>query len=246
MHFQQVRFIGNGYCDSELNNADCAYDGGDCCSCTCEYAWDDDYACRADGSGFDCKDPSAPCLGEEPAMSYDFVPWSQDDDFFTDDYAISYDLFPPGLDDDGMSDGSVSQQQEAPLPPVGDDAVEVGTETEVAVTATGYDARPVGESGCGEDGGDGCAPAKSRDGISSDVESRWSCSPKLVEGGGPCRVEYTFAEPQDIVDIQVAFWKGDERVRTLRVRCSQEETERQSCLLSHDCFDHTSSLPSTI
>ena len=110
-------------------------------------------------------------------MSYDFV---VDDGFFTDDYAMSYDLFPSGLDDDGMPDGSIARQQEAALPPVDDDAVEVGTKTEVSVTATGYDACPVGESGCGKDGGDGCAPAKSRDGISNDIKPRWSCSPTLV------------------------------------------------------------------
>lgn len=27
---------GDGYCDADLNNEDCGYDGGDCCICTCE------------------------------------------------------------------------------------------------------------------------------------------------------------------------------------------------------------------
>ncbi len=24
-------YVGDGYCDDELNNSDCGYDGGDCC-----------------------------------------------------------------------------------------------------------------------------------------------------------------------------------------------------------------------
>ncbi len=85
--------IGDGYCDNDWNNEDCLYDGGDCCSCTCEHDWDDDYGCSADGRGFDCKDPSAPCIGEDPtgdaanfttddddagSMSYEFTTWDDD------------------------------------------------------------------------------------------------------------------------------------------------------------------------
>ncbi|CAM9830288.1 unnamed protein product, partial [Ectocarpus sp. 12 AP-2014] len=57
-----------------------------------------------------------------------------------------------------------------------------------------------------------------RDGIYTDIESRWSCATRLVPDKGPCQIEFTFAEPQNIVEIQVAFWKGDERTRTLGVR----------------------------
>eukprot|EP00903_Cladosiphon_okamuranus_P014617 g13555.t1 len=191
--------IGDGYCHSGNNNELCLYDGGDCCSCTCEYEYDDDYPCSADGSGFDCKDPSVPCFGEENTKDDDF---SYEDD---DDYAMSYEFVP--------------WEQDGPLPTV-DDAVEVGTKTEVGVTAAAYDVRPGASSrdvGCGAEGGDGCSPTNSRDGIASEVESRWSCAPKLVIGEGPCQIEYTFAEPQDIVDILVAFWKGNERIRTLKV-----------------------------
>ncbi|CAN0077880.1 unnamed protein product, partial [Scytosiphon promiscuus] len=28
--------MANARCDPENNNAECAYDGGDCCECTCE------------------------------------------------------------------------------------------------------------------------------------------------------------------------------------------------------------------
>ncbi|CAM9431050.1 unnamed protein product, partial [Hapterophycus canaliculatus] len=188
--------IGNGFCDPENNIEECGYDGGDCCSCTCESlgVWDDDYACSAD-VGFDCKDEAAPCFGEESTinryddddqpLSYEFVPWVQNGD----------------------------------LPTV-DGAVEVGDKTEVAVMATAYDVRPgasSGQVGCGEAGGNGCEPLNSRDRISSEIESRWSCATKIVADEGPCQIEYKFAEPQDIVDIQVAFWKGNERIRTLEV-----------------------------
>ncbi|CAM9626768.1 unnamed protein product, partial [Hapterophycus canaliculatus] len=63
----------------------------------------------------------------------------------------------------------------------------------------------------------GCLPALAHDGIGEeDVESRWSCSKDIVSGGGQCEIEFTFGSPQDIMDVQVAFWKGDERTRTLK------------------------------
>eukprot|EP00903_Cladosiphon_okamuranus_P014618 g13556.t1 len=221
--------IGNGYCDRENNNELCAYDGGDCCSCTCTYEWDDDYACSQEGSGFDCRDPGVSCFGEELTLDDDFSPFSYnfgDDDFFPfpddfgdDDFGddMEYDFMPDFIPD--YTPEFIPREQERPFPTV-DDAVEVGTKTEVGVTATAHDMRPGASSamvGCGEAGGDGCAPALTRDGISSEVESRWSCSPKLVDGEEPCQIEYTFAEPQDIIDIQVAFWKSNDRIRTLEV-----------------------------
>lgn len=98
--------------------------------------------------------------------------------------------------------------------------MEVGTKTEVSVSATAYDVRPgrsSDEVGCGEAGGNGCAAANTRDGISTEIESRWSCATKLLDNQGSCQIEFSFAEPQDIVDIQVAFWNGDDRVRILEV-----------------------------
>eukprot|EP00903_Cladosiphon_okamuranus_P005791 g5738.t1 len=200
--------IGDGYCHSGNNNAECGWDGGDCCYCTCESnsPYDDDWLCSTNGSGFNCKDESAPCFGEEPPTS--------DDEFgstyYTDDYETTFEFVP--------------WEQVGPLPTY-EGAVEVGNKTEVGVTATGYDERPgrsAGMNGCGEEGGDGCEAANSRDGIASVVESRWSCAPSLVQGGGPCQIEYTFAEPQDVVDIQVAFWKGNQRTRTLDVYINGE------------------------
>ncbi|CAM9910098.1 unnamed protein product, partial [Ectocarpus sp. 4 AP-2014] len=125
-----------------------------------------------------------------------------------------------------MSFEFVSWEETESLPTVVD-AVEVGTKTEVGVSATAHDVRP-GRSGddvgCGEVGGLGCTATNTRDGVVSVTESRWSCSTILVPDEGPCQVEFSFAEPQNIVDIQVAFWKGNDRTRTLEVHVNGELT----------------------
>ncbi|CAM9449752.1 unnamed protein product, partial [Ectocarpus sp. 12 AP-2014] len=125
-----------------------------------------------------------------------------------------------------MSYEFVTWKETESLPTVVD-AVEVGTKTEVGVSVTAHDVRPGssgGDVGCGEVGGLGCTATNTRDGIFSDIESRWSCATKLVPDEGPCQIEFSFAEPQNIVEIQVAFWKGDERIRTLDVHVDDELT----------------------
>ncbi|CAB1108035.1 unnamed protein product [Ectocarpus sp. CCAP 1310/34] len=62
--------IGNGACDSLLNNEECAYDGGDCCECTCDpsrYPWyDSGEGCQTGMyGGFACIDPDAPCVDDD-------------------------------------------------------------------------------------------------------------------------------------------------------------------------------------
>ncbi|CAM9762395.1 unnamed protein product, partial [Ectocarpus fasciculatus] len=181
------------------------YDGGDCCECTCESVRDDDDSCSSEYNNFDCVDPSASCFGEGITESDDFS-------FDDDDQPMSYEF--------------VTWDETETLPTI-TDAVEVGTKTEVGVSATAYDVRPgssSGDVGCGEVGGLGCTAANTRDGIVSDIESRWSCATSLVPDEGPCQIEFTFAEPQDIVDIEVAFWKSNERVRTLEVHVNGELT----------------------
>ncbi|CAN0007694.1 unnamed protein product, partial [Ectocarpus sp. 4 AP-2014] len=83
--------------------------------------------------------------------------------------------------------------------------------TEVNESAIAHDTRPgrsSGDVGCGESGGDGCAAVKAHDGIISDIESRWSCATMLVPDQGPCQIEFSFADPQDIVRIQVCLLGG--------------------------------------
>ncbi len=194
---------GNGYCENGNNKAECNWDGGDCCSCDCQT--DDPYACGATYNSFDCKNPASACFGEyvEPQTDDD---WHTDDHFYTDD-------------DDAMSYEFIDWSG----------AIEVGLLTEVGVSANAYDTRAgrsYGDTGCGEDG---CVPAYTRDGNASEDESRWACASKLVDGEGPCQIEYTFAEPQDIVGIQVAFWKGNERTRTLEVSMKVFVAEGREC-----------------
>lgn len=53
-----LTFIGDGDCDTGNNNAQCGYDGGDCCECTCTPG--ESFFCE----NFDCVDPDAPCLSD--------------------------------------------------------------------------------------------------------------------------------------------------------------------------------------
>eukprot|EP00752_Nemacystus_decipiens_P002540 g2381.t1 len=56
--------IADGYCDGDLNNASCGWDGGDCCSCTCgqflESGDELPHPCGQEGGGYDCQDPDVP------------------------------------------------------------------------------------------------------------------------------------------------------------------------------------------
>lgn len=192
---RQVLEIGDGICDSGNNNELCAYDGGDCCSCTRVTklaAWEKELFCDGplDASDFadsGCQDPNAPCFGEENPLH---------------DYGCS----------------GVPWGQQGPLPTV-DGAVEVGTNTDVGVSATGS-----AVFGCGRTELEQCAPTNTRDGISSESRSMWTCASIAVDAEGPCQIEYTFGEPQDIVDIQVAFWEGNKLTRTLEVRgCAERK-----------------------
>ena len=89
--------------------------------------------------------------------------------------------------------------------------VDASYRTTVTVDANAYDERTSG-SGCSPDG---CVPANTRD---NDIwaNSRWSCKEDLE--GERCRITYYFDEPQDIVQMRIAFHKGDENQRWLTVR----------------------------
>ena len=52
-----LSYIGDGYCDSSTNNADCLWDGGDCCPGDCT---DGSYSCSSYGGDcFDCLNPDS-------------------------------------------------------------------------------------------------------------------------------------------------------------------------------------------
>eukprot|EP00903_Cladosiphon_okamuranus_P022105 g20327.t1 len=77
-----------------------------------------------------------------------------------------------------------------------------------------YDTRTSSEGGCDPNG---CTPALTRDQSWADP-SRWSCSEQL--DNSQCKITYRFEEPQDIVRLNIKFYKGNERVRTLKIRGS--------------------------
>lgn len=112
-----------------------------------------------------------------------------------------------------------------PSAPCVNNFVEVGTNTIVSVSANAYDTRPGSGSnnfGCQEGG---CAPALTRDGITEDIESRWSCAQSTVPDGGFCEIEFTFESPQQVADIQVAFAFEDDSVRRLEVSVCRPRNE---------------------
>ena len=59
-----IKDMGNGKCDSSLNNENCGYDGGDCCECTC--ADGPDYSCA--DNHFLCLDPASGCVNPIRAL----------------------------------------------------------------------------------------------------------------------------------------------------------------------------------
>lgn len=58
-----IPFVGDAFCDLGNNNEACGFDGGDCCSCTCESTkyiacGQDGYACVDPEASFDCLEDS--------------------------------------------------------------------------------------------------------------------------------------------------------------------------------------------
>lgn len=92
--------------------------------------------------------------------------------------------------------------------------VDVSERTYWGVYANAWDERNSG-SGCSPDG---CKPENTVDN-DLDEQSRWSCAAKLIDENledEMCEICYTFGEPQDIIDLGIAFFMGDMRSRTLR------------------------------
>ncbi|CAM9729785.1 unnamed protein product, partial [Pylaiella littoralis] len=89
--------------------------------------------------------------------------------------------------------------------------VDAREKTHVTQKASAYDHRSKEEEGCDPDG---CKADFTRDQDQSD-DSRWSCQEDLMDDN--CEIKYEFDEPQDIVRLDVQFYKGDERSRTLKI-----------------------------
>ncbi|CAM9166931.1 unnamed protein product, partial [Hapterophycus canaliculatus] len=61
--------VGNGFCDAQNNVELCDYDGGDCCSCTCDDARASDNGNTCGNDGYQCIDPSAECVDDDDVSS---------------------------------------------------------------------------------------------------------------------------------------------------------------------------------
>ena len=83
--------------------------------------------------------------------------------------------------------------------------------TDVTVSANGWDTRTVGY-GCAPGG---CVPANVVD-ASTEDDSRWSCRPSYSQVD-VCELTFVFDEPQDIFEIRMAMWKGNQRNRTMNI-----------------------------
>lgn len=83
--------------------------------------------------------------------------------------------------------------------------------TDVTASANGWDTR-VGGSGCAPNG---CLPSNVLDN-SIEPASRWSCQAASA-GIDVCELTLEFDAPQDLVQMDMAFYKGDERTRSVNV-----------------------------
>ena len=88
--------------------------------------------------------------------------------------------------------------------------VDASEKTTVTVNANAYDTR-ISEFGCAPYG---CKADNTRDG---NLSTRWSCQEGRLKDEN-CEVTYTFEQPQDIVQMLIAFYKGDERAHKLKVK----------------------------
>lgn len=91
--------------------------------------------------------------------------------------------------------------------------VDAGTVTTIAVNAPLYDPNLGDASGCDPAG---CVGDLTRDGDATGLGSRWSCKPAL-DPGSMCTITYTLGESLDLDGLNIAMYKGNERVRTMDI-----------------------------
>lgn len=89
--------------------------------------------------------------------------------------------------------------------------VDARERTTVIASANVFDEKTVVDGGCDPSG---CTADLTRD-LNLNGTSRWSC--KFDLESTPCQLWYSFEDPQDIVRLEIAFYKGDERTRAFSV-----------------------------
>ena len=161
-------WLGDGMCDSSLNNLECGWDGGDCCRCTCIPFY---YSC----SNFYCLDPSAPinCATNSPASSpsnsiYDDIYYPYHNPYSTPTMTSSSST--ESYSDDTISSRSSKgdgDECHEPVWLISDGECTAATNTEV----------------CGWDGGD-CCECTCVDGSYTCGESGYDCLDPA--GAGDC------------------------------------------------------------
>ena len=91
--------------------------------------------------------------------------------------------------------------------------VDAHRRTTVGVAASAYDKRTKSR-GCSPVG---CIPENTRDN-SRDNRSRWACKGDLIDDDDEgCWIEYYLDEPQDNVEMKIAFYRAMINIRTLNV-----------------------------
>ncbi|CAM9398222.1 unnamed protein product [Sphacelaria rigidula] len=92
--------------------------------------------------------------------------------------------------------------------------VDAGTVTTVTVDAPLYDTNLAAAGGCDPEG---CVGDLTRDGDSTNLQSRWSCKADLGSPGSTCSITYTFADPLTIEGLKIALYEGELRKRSLEI-----------------------------
>lgn len=211
-----VHDCDEGFCHIRFSFSTHGQDCEDCARCNLTKEECIDGFCRPD-DGVECAALGAACSNSVPCCSTEedcIVPPEMDTDenflnngfcevaesrtgescLTADNCRFEFDLCV-----DGICKVNPSVQEDASV------------KTTVSVSANAYDARLADNNGCGNTG---CLPELTRD-SNTKIESRWSCSKSLGEGN--CYIEYTFDEPQDVISMNIAFLKGDERTRKVKV-----------------------------
>lgn len=210
---------GNGNCDYENNSEECGYDGGDCCERSCV---DNDYVCGANG-GFDCLDPEYSHYFEDDDNDFPYPSsYSFGDDFFCQQDKIGNGYCNPSNNHElcgydggdccsctcpnvpSISCGGLTGNTCIdPRAPCLDNYIEVGTLTDITMTASLFNVRGFQDEDACMPGG--CRPELTRDGEWVDQTSRWACSDNEYQ----CVLTFSFGEAVNIDYIQVAFYRPD-------------------------------------
>lgn len=75
-----------------------------------------------------------------------------------------------------------------------------------------------------ECGSSDCSADLTRDSDSEDDDSRWSCHYDLEAKN--CKLWYRFGEPQYLHSVELAFFRGDQRTRSFKVKTFDSDNRR--------------------